>query len=227
MDGTPNIAKVGALIGDNTRARMLSALMHGKALTATELAREAGVTAQTASSHLAKLQAGKLLSLHKQGRHKYFALASADIAMLLETMMGLTSADEPLRTVTGPRDMAMREARVCYNHLAGHRAVQMYDSLINQRRLVIRNGQLNLTKKGSHFMLDFGIELDSLKASRSPLCKECLDWSERRSHLAGSLGRALMTRFETLRWVKRDKDSRIVRFSKQGMQAFDTTFQSS
>lgn len=224
MDGTPNIAKIGTLIGDNTRARMLSALMHGKALTAAELAREAGVTAQTASSHLAKLEAGKLLSLRKQGRHKYFALASTEVAMLLETLMGLTAADEPLRTLTGPKDEALRKARVCYNHLAGDRAVQMHDSLLAQHCLIIDEGNLKLTKKGQQFLLEFGIDLERLQTSKSPLCKECLDWSERRYHLAGSVGRALMARFEVLRWVKRDSRSRIVKFSTKGEQAFDKMF---
>ncbi|MFK7855779.1 MAG: ArsR/SmtB family transcription factor [Granulosicoccus sp.] len=224
MDGTPNIARIGALIGDNARASMLSALMHGRALTARELALEAGVTPQTASSHLAKLESGNLLAMRRQGRHKYFVLASPEVAMLLESLMGLTAGNEPLRTRTGPKVEAMREARVCYNHLAGHRAIQLYDSLFTQRLLVNDEGHLKLTRKGQSFMIDFGIDLHGLQASRSPLCKECLDWSERRSHLAGSVGRALMTRFEALRWVKRDSASRIVRFSKKGEEAFDSLF---
>jgi len=169
MESTPNIAKIGALLGDNTRARILSTLMHGKALTASELARAAGVTAQTATTHLAKLESGGLLTLRKQGR--------------------------PMRALTGPRDAAMRNARVCYNHLAGNKGIQLYDSLITSRYLIVRCGDLRLTQKGQTFMHDFGIDLDALQTSRSPLCRECLDWSERRSHLAGSLGRALLTQF--------------------------------
>lgn len=224
MDGTPNIAKIGALLGDNTRARMLSTLMHGKALTASELAREAGVTAQTATSHLAKLEAGGLLTLRKQGRHKYFALANDDVAALLETLMGLSASEEPLRTLIGPRDAAMRNARVCYNHLAGTKGIQLYDSLVADRHLSLNGGVLMLTKKGQRFMQDFGIDLDSLRASRSPLCRECLDWSERRSHLAGSLSRALFTQFEHLKWVKRDEGSRVVKFSVKGERAFNAAF---
>ena len=225
MEGTPNIAKIGALLGDNTRAQMLSTLMHGKALTASELARAAGVTAQTATSHLTKLESGGLLTMRKQGRHKYFALSNDDVAALLETLMGLTAKDQPLRTLTGPRDAAMRDARVCYNHLAGNKGIQLYDSLIANRYLVIRDGDLRLTRNGQHFMLDFGIDLDSLRTSRSPLCRECLDWSERRSHLAGNLGRALFTQFEKLRWVKRSDSSRVVMFSTKGEKAFNNTFE--
>ena len=224
MDGTPNIAKIGALLGDNTRARMLSTLMHGKAMTASELAREAGVTAQTATTHLAKLQAGGLLTLRKQGRHKYFALANDDIAALLETLMGLSSANEPLRITTGPRDAAMRTARVCYNHLAGNKGIQLHDSLIASRYLLLRDGELLLTKKGRTFVRDFGIDLDTLQKARSPLCRPCLDWSERRSHLAGSLGRALLSRFEELKWIKRSKDSRVIKFTTAGERDFDKTF---
>lgn len=224
MDGTPNIAKIGALLGDNTRARMLSTLMHGKALTASELAREAGVTAQTATSHLAKLENGGLLTLRKQGRHKYFTLASEEIAALLETLMGLSAGNEALKTLIGPADAAMRNARVCYNHLAGTKGIQLHDSLLANRYLLLKNDTLTLSRKGQIFMQEFGIDLDVLKASRSPLCRECLDWSERRSHLAGSLGRALLTQFENMKWVKHDANSRIVRFSAKGESAFNGVF---
>ena len=226
MDGTPNIAKIGALLGDNTRARMLSALMHGKALTASELARESGVTAQTATSHLARLEDGGLLTLRKQGRHKYFALASEEVAALLETLMGLSAADKTLDTLTGPRDAAMRNARVCYNHLAGNKGIQLYESLLASEYLVLKTGALTLSGKGQRFMQEFGIDLDTLLASKSPLCRECLDWSERRSHLAGSLGRALLSQFEKMNWAKRDSSSRIIRFSAKGEKAFNIAFPS-
>jgi len=225
MDGTPNLAKIGTLIGDNTRARMLSSLMHGKALTASELATEAGVTAQTATTHLAKLEAGGLLQLRKQGRHKYFALANEDVAALLETLMGLTNGLEPLRTRTGPRDKQLREARVCYNHLAGCRGIQLYDYLINSGKIVDEAGSLLLSTNGERFVIELGIELDRLRESRSPLCRTCLDWSERRTHLAGSLGRALFERFEQLRWLKRMPGSRAVKFSLKGEQQFDRLLQ--
>jgi len=224
MDSSPNIAKIGALLGDNTRASILSALMHGKALTASELATEAGVTAQTATTHLSKLQAGGLLQMRKQGRHKYFAIASEEVASLLETLMGLANAHEPIRTRTGPRDEQMRVARVCYNHLAGYKGIQLYDHLIRSKCLIDEEGSLLLTAKGERFVVDFGIELQLLRASRSPLCRTCLDWSERRTHLAGSLGRALFEKFERLRWLKRVPGSRAVKFSSKGEQEFNRLF---
>jgi len=223
LDNSPNIAKIGALLGDNTRARMLSTLMHGKALTASELAREAGVTAQTATSHLSKLEAGGLLTLRKQGRHKYFALASEEVATLLESMMGLTAATELSHILTGPRNDQMRKARVCYNHLAGDMGIQLYDSLVSKRFLKINDGSPELTKKGSTFVTEFGIDLQQLKASRAPLCRACLDWSERRTHLAGSLGRALLSQMETKRWISRG-NGRVVKFSATGEAKFLATF---
>ena len=224
MDGTPNIARIGALLGDNARARMLSALMHGKALTASELATEAGVTAQTATTHLSKLEAGGLLQLRKQGRHKYFAIAGEEVATLLETLMGLTNVHEPLRTRTGPRDEQMRVARVCYNHLAGYKGIQLYDHLIRSKSIIDENGSLLLTTKGERFVVDLGIKLELLRVSRSPLCRACLDWSERRTHLAGSLGRALFEKFEQLRWLKRVPGSRAIKFSSKGEQEFNRLF---
>ncbi len=220
MKEGPDIARIAALIGDPARANMLSALMSGKALTATELAREAGVTAQTASSHLGKLAGGGLVEERRQGRHKYVTLASDDVGRALEALMGVAAGAGHLRTRTGPRDDALRHARVCYNHLAGHRGTQMYDGLIAGGHLV--NG--TLTPRGEALVAGFGVDLAALRAKRAPLCRDCLDWSERRTHLAGSLGRALLARFETMGWVRRDGESRVVHFTDPGISAFEKAF---
>lgn len=220
MKEGPDIARVAALIGDPARANMLTALMTGKALTATELAAEAGITSQTASTHLAKLDGGNLLRVRKQGRHKYFSLASDDVAAVLEGLMGLAAKSGHLRTRTGPRDASLRKARVCYNHLAGDMGIRMFDSLHGRGFLELEGEALRLTPAGAEFMAGFGIDLDSLTAQKSPLCRECLDWSARRSHLAGSLGRALLSRIETLGWAKRDSGSRAVIFTQRGETAF-------
>lgn len=225
MKDGPDIARIAALIGDPSRANMLTALMSGKALTATELSQEAGITLQTASSHLAKLDEGGLLSPRKQGRHKYFSLANDEVAHVLETLIGLAAGSGHLRTQTGPRDDELRKARVCYNHLAGHMGIRMYDSFVRQGFLYLDINGLTLTKTGAGFVSDFGIDLDGLKANASPLCRECLDWSERRSHLSGSLGRALLAHMENLGWAKRIPDSRIIRFTKAGQVKFDAIFQ--
>ncbi len=224
MRGSPNIARTGALIGDIARASMLTALMNGKALTVTELAREAGITVQTASSHLSKLQQGGLLKMRKQGRHKYFALANEEVAAVLESLMGLVEGSKPLVSRTGPADIALRHARVCYNHLAGNMGIHLYDSLLSNGYIANKSGQLNLTPDGEQFFNSFGIDLSGLKAGRSVLCRECLDWSERRSHLAGSLGRSLLSRFEQLKWARRVEGTRVIKFSRSGAAHFEKTF---
>lgn len=224
MKEGPDIARVATLIGDPARANMLTALMSGKALTVSELAEEAGVTVQTASSHLSKLDAGGLLRPRKQGRHKYFSLANEDVAHVLEGLMGLAAGSGHLRKRPGPKDAELREARVCYNHLAGDMGTQMFDSLIARGHIVLKGEDLRLTASGAAFVKEFEIDVDALQKARAPLCRECLDWSERRSHLAGSLGRAFLTRFEELSWAQRDAKTRVVSFSANGAKAFHRLF---
>jgi DNA-binding transcriptional ArsR family regulator len=215
MKAGPSIAPIAALAGDPARANMLAALMSGKALTASELASEAGVTAQTASSHLAKLEAGGLIGAVKQGRHRYFRLADPDVAEMLEKMMGVAARAGHLRTRPGPSDPAIRKARVCYDHLAGEMGVMMFDGLV-QRRLITNGDEPKLTKRGVEFTGGFGIDLDALARERRPLCRTCLDWSMRRHHLAGGLGAALLQRFYELDWARRDRASRAVHFTAAG-----------
>ncbi|MEM5473619.1 winged helix-turn-helix domain-containing protein [Hoeflea sp. AS60] len=216
MKEGPDIAQLGALIGDPARANMLTALMAGGALTASELAAEAGVTVQTASSHLKKLEAADLLIQRKQGRHRYFALADDDVGALLETMMGLAARRGLTRTRTGPKDPALRKARVCYNHLAGELGVALYDGLMASELLAEIDGEPVLTPAGHLRMEGFGIDMVALEAQRRPLCRSCLDWSARRTHLAGSLGQGLLSRFESLGWASREPASRVVQFTAHG-----------
>src|SRR6204780_4671873 len=152
MKAGPDIAMVAALVGDPARSNMLMALMTGRALTASELAHQAGITPQTASSHLAKLEGGGLIEQEKQGRHRYFRLSDPDVAGLLEGLEGLAARAGHLRVRTGPKDPALRRARVCYDHLAGDLGVQMLDSMKKQR-LVRQNKQaIELTAEGQRFM---------------------------------------------------------------------------
>ena len=227
MEKEPDIARIGQLIGDPSRANMLAALMTGKALTASELANEAGIGQPTASSHLGKLQDGGLIIPRRQGRHKYFALANEDVARALEALMGVAADAGQLRVRTGPRDEALRQARVCYNHLAGVMATRLFDHMTASCHLVMAADGLDLSASGEDFIQQIGIELAPLRSRRSPMCKACLDWSERRSHLAGSLGRALLDKMETLRWVERDMTSRAVRFTPKGMRRFEALMSSS
>ena len=193
-------------------------------MTASELAEEAGVTLQTASSHLSKLDQGGLVQPRRQGRHKYFSLANDDVARVLEGLMGLAAGSGHLRSQSGPKDPALRKARICYNHLAGNTGIQLFDSLVHRGFLRAQGEALGLSEDGRAFVTEFGIDLERLASSRMPLCRECLDWSERRSHLAGSLGRAFLGRFEEMGWVTLEKAARIVRFSPPGETAFARSF---
>ncbi|MBO9464203.1 winged helix-turn-helix transcriptional regulator [Tropicibacter sp. R15_0] len=224
MKEGPDIAHIAALIGDPARANMLTALMSGKALTATELAGEAGISAQTASAHLAKLSEGGLVVTRKQGRHKYSTLANDGVAHLLESLMGIAAKSGHLRSRTGPKGAALRKARVCYNHLAGDMGTQMYDSLMQRGLILHGESDLSLTQTGAAFVSEFGIDLDTLQRNRAPLCRDCLDWSERRAHLAGSVGRAMLSRMIDLGWAQRLENSRVIRFSSSGEAAFAKHF---
>src|SRR5882757_8388649 len=186
----PDIAHIASLVGDPARANMLTALIGGTALTASELALEAGVMLPTASSHLAKLMAGGLLKLTVQGRHRYYALAGPQIAAMLESIVGVAAEVGPQRVRPGPRDKPMREARVCYDHLAGDLAVVMFDGLLAQDVLVVEGAEARLGPEAHPFFTSRGIDMNALSSQRRPICRTCLDWSVRRSHLSGGLGAA-------------------------------------
>lgn len=224
MKHGPDISAIAALLGDPARANMMSALMGGCALTAGELAREAGVTAQTASSHLAKLTEGGLVTPRRQGRHAYYALAGEEVAELMETLAGLAARSGALRFQPGPREPALRAARVCYDHLAGALGVAMLDSLVARDLVEDRAGALSLSAEGGVFMRAFGIEPDGLARNGRPLCKACLDWSVRRSHLGGALGKALLSQIYARGWARRLEGCRVVAFSAPGLASFRQAF---
>jgi DNA-binding transcriptional ArsR family regulator len=218
MKDGPNIIGIAALIGDHARAEVLTALMSGMAMTATELAEVAGVTKQTISGHLAKLVEAGLLAVQAQGRHRYFRLADHDVARLLESLMNVAFRTGAIRLRSSPREPALRKARVCYDHLAGELGVLMYDSLAERGAFAFGGDGVALTDAGRGMVHELGIDTAALARGRRPFCRTCLDWSERRQHLAGALGDALLTRFEALGWARRVAQSRVVAFSAAGEQ---------
>lgn len=219
MEDGPVISEIAALIGDPARANMLMALLDGRALTVSELAGAAGVALPTASGHLAKLQAAGLLSAEKQGRHRYLRLSGPDVAEALEGLMTLAARTGAFRVRTGPRDAAMRDARVCYDHLAGHRAVALLQGLENRGWL---KGE-GLTDEGRAGLTALSIDLGPLERARRPLCRHCLDWSERRNHLGGALGAAILDLILERRWARRET-GRALSFSRDGDAALKAAF---
>ncbi|PAQ05542.1 ArsR/SmtB family transcription factor [Mesorhizobium temperatum] len=218
----PDIARIASLVGDPARANMLTALMGGTALTASELALEAGVSLPTASSHLSKLMEGGLLTLASQGRHRYYGLAGPQVAGMIEAITGVAAAVGPQRVRPGPRDAAMRVARVCYDHLAGEQAVAMLDRLVARQVLLRHDKEIRLGPSAASHFAAIGIDVES--KARRPVCRACLDWSVRRSHLAGTLGAAILDKIIAEKWARREKDSRAVIFSPMGKQAFEKVF---
>ncbi|NVO29485.1 winged helix-turn-helix transcriptional regulator [Donghicola sp. C2-DW-16] len=217
MTEGPDIARVAALVADPVRSAMLIALMDGRALTATELAGLGGITKQTASSHLAKLVDGDVLAVEAQGRHRYFRLAGAHVASLLEAMMVFSGdAAPPLRT--GPRDPALRKARICYDHLAGEMGVRLFERMVQDRWLA---DDLNITTHGTAKLAEIGLSLADLPPSNRPMCRACLDWSQRRQHLAGRLGQAVLDRMLAQTWARRLPNSRVISFTPEGERRFN------
>lgn len=220
-----DIASISAAIGEPARAKMLVALLGGKALTASELALEADITAQTATTHLQKLLTNRLVSLERQGRHKYFRLLNFQVAQLLEQMLSLTADSVQLKTQTGPADIDMRRARVCYDHLAGEKAVQLFEHLVQSRLIKSIQHNPTLSQAGIVFFNQLGAPVDALLRVKRPLCKTCLDWSERRYHLAGSLGKWILQDLYVKKWAVKDMDSRVIHFSEKGIKRFSTQYQ--
>lgn len=242
MHGDADIASVGALVADPARARVLLALGDGRALPASVLADEAGVAASTASAHLAKLVNGGLLTVERHGRHRYFRVAGQDVAELIEALARLSPAT-PVRSLKqGTKASAVRFARTCYDHLAGVLGTELMAALLEQGLLtggdgVFSPGQAShdrlsapgfdldyrLTEHGLDQLRGFGIDFDSLPRRR-PLIRYCVDWSEQRHHLAGSLGAALAARVFELGWADRARHSRAVLLSDEGRHGLRETF---
>jgi len=229
MKDGPHIARIAALIGDHARAEVLTALMADRAMTATELADVAGVSKATISVHLAKLVDANLIAVDPQGRHRYFRLANRDVAQLLESLMGVAFRSGAVRLRGSPREPALRKARVCYDHLAGELGVLAFEGLRGQGAFtaLLRPRDLQLTEAGRDWFAALGVDVDALATQRRCFCRPCLDWGERRHHLAGALGSALLDRVYALGWARRAKDSRVVQFTEPGEYAFRQLFKGS
>jgi DNA-binding transcriptional ArsR family regulator len=227
MGNLATFAEVAALAGELARAEMLRALMDGRALTASELAHVAGITPQTASGHLARMATAGLLSVEKQGRHRYHRLASSAVAQMIESIMQVASGPGSTRPplVVGPRDAALRMARTCYDHLAGRLGVVLADTLVGDGYVELASDGGLVTERGVAFFGRIGIDVDALmpgggKRSARILCRPCLDWSERRPHIAGKIGAAICTRGFEAGWIRRIAGTRAIAITPKGERIF-------
>jgi DNA-binding transcriptional ArsR family regulator len=220
-----NMVEVAALVGDTARATMLAALMDGQSLTATELAYAANVSRSTASGHLTRLAGAGLLVVNRKRRFAYYRIASPLVARMLESIKAVAAIETPPRhRPRSPRDDAVRFARSCYDHLAGQCGVAVTDALIRCGHVVLSDDGGELTPAGEKFLCTFGADLVPPAGSRRLFCQPCLDWSERRYHIKGVVGSAILDRLLSLGWFKRERDSRALRLMPAGRTGLASTF---
>jgi DNA-binding transcriptional ArsR family regulator len=224
MNESVQIAEIAALVGDPARANMLSALMDGRALTAGELAYAAGVTAQTTSGHLAKLTEARLLVPQKQGRHRYYRLATPAVGRMIEGIMAVAVDGPPRHRPPGKFDTALRNARTCYDHFAGRLGVGLADALVGRGHVVLGDDGGEVTASGVDFLNEFGIDLAAAQQRKRAFCRPCLDWTERRPHLAGAVGASLASRCFDMRWFERMRDSRALVITPSGRRGLAEVF---
>ena len=216
-----SMAEIAAAIGMPARAAVLTALFDGRALTAKELAYSAGVAAPTASGHLARLVDAGLLKVLREGRTARFRLASPAVAQLLEAMLAVAAERAPPHWRGDP---ALRLARTCYDHLAGRLGVAITEALDARGHVLLGADGGEVTAEGAAFLTGFGIDMAPLTAGRRRFCRACMDWSERRPHLAGALGSALAARCFACCWVEAARDSRALAITAAGERGLAATF---
>jgi DNA-binding transcriptional ArsR family regulator len=220
----PIIAETAALVGDPARATMLSALLDGRPLTASELAFAARITPQTASTHLAKLTGAGVLSVVRIGRHRCFRLASPTVVEMIEGIVAVALQKRPRYRPLSHQARALSEARICYDHLAGRLSVDLTDAFVAREYIVLDEHVAEITARGTRFFTEFGSDLPARRSTRRHLCRLCLDWTERRPHIAGALGAAITKRYFDLGWMERMKRSHAVIVTPLGRRGFQKTF---
>ncbi|MBO9631522.1 MAG: helix-turn-helix transcriptional regulator [Chitinophagaceae bacterium] len=215
MEVQESFKQIASLIGEPARSTMLWCLLEGRAMTATELAFAADVSAQSASMHLSKLMQASLLKQEKQGRHKYYKLAKPEVAYVIESIASLLPEKKENRKVPD-HNSGVRFCRTCYDHLAGKVGVSITEQLLRKGYLLYSETDYSIPAKGSKWFHALGIDIEALRSQRRAFARPCLDWSERRHHLAGSLGSALLNMMLEKDWMRRKKQSREIILTSEG-----------
>jgi len=225
MSNAPQMAEIAALVGDPARGNILCALLGGRALTATELAFAAGVTPQTASGHLGRLLAARLLVLMKQGRHRYYRLAGAQVAQMLESIMNVALAAPPRFQPRSTLDDQLRQARTCYDHIAGRLGGALADRMTEHELVILGDEAGEVTPAGADLLSRLGVDLSAARAKRRVFCRPCVDWTERRPHIGGAVGAALASRCFELKLIERLRDYRALTITPAGRRGLMDAFQ--
>ncbi len=218
MDDLQHFKDITSLLGEPARATMLWSLLDGKALTATELAICAEISSQSASMHLAKLVQADILRVESQGRHRYYRLARPEVAYVVEALASLVPEGKKGKETAVPPANGIRYCRTCYDHLAGKVAVEITGQLLKREILIASADQFTVSQQGWQWLNALGIENAQMKNQRRKLARQCLDWSERKHHVAGALGAALLNKWLELGWVKRQKNSRAAIITADGQK---------
>lgn len=216
--------QIAALVGESTRATIMWTLLDGKALTATELAICADTTPQNVSMHLTKLVQADLLCVEKQGRHRYYRFARKEIAYAIEAMSTLIPHSVEKQRIIKEDNSAIKHCRSCYDHLAGKVGVALTDSLLKQKIIIERNNIFEVSKKGEKWFLDLAIDIEELRKERRSFLRPCLDWSERRYHIAGSLAAKLLDKMLSVDWIRKINNSRALIITSKGQKALYEKF---
>ena len=224
MNANPNVAIIASLVSEPSRAAILTVLMDGRYHPVNELAYMASIKPQTASFHLSKMVNASIVTVEKQGRHRYYGIQNQEVAQVMESLLLIAPPIEIKSFKQATEDKAIRLARTCYDHLAGELGVQLTDYLIQNGILYEETKEFIVTEKGWEFLTDFQIDLRAAEKKRRSFSHKCLDWSERRHHLAGAIGSALLERLLELNWVEKKKKTRAIKITPKGKKGLKETF---
>lgn len=224
MNGSPNVALVATLVSEASRAAILTALLDGRFHPASDLAYMAGIKPQTASFHLAKMIDANIVTVEKHGRHRYYGIRNQEVAQIMESLLSIAPPIEIKSFKHASENKGLRFARTCYDHLAGNLGVQLTNSLMNMGVINEEKDDFYLTEIGEEFFKSFQINLEEVKKKRRSFSHKCLDWSERRHHLGGALGNALLDRLLELNWVERVPKTRAIKITSEGKNGLKEIF---